>query len=436
MFSIPKQSLFLFSVLALAVCDVARAVAVRPRAPGSSFPELKLRQTNGTYTPVTGCRGGVADRRNIIELQENDPDIFDMFVRAMRDLQDDMENEDTSYYQVAGIHGFPYVGWQEDEDFTPPNPGRGYCTHGSAIFTTWHRPYLLLQEQLLCEKARDIAGAANGTYGAQRWQDAAERVRLPYWDWSASESESRIPDVMKQTSITVNGPEGPETFENPLFNYDFLNPQPPESRLGEETIRGGSDDQLAADFENRRLATLNLFTVDQYNQFSRDLEQIHNAVHGGVGGDMRAVARSSFDPIFYMHHTNVDRLMAMYQATHPGEVLTPAPRSPTYALGGPGPDDLDTRLYPFRHPDLSGWTSNDVATADSTFEYGYSYPEVPQGLGQQELIDFTTRRVRELYAPQPEEEEEAVVFKDAVKSGVAESKLFSPLWMHSCSVKV
>lgn len=44
-----------------------------------------------------------------------------------------------------GIHGYPYIPWQYPPDRTV-NPGLGYCTHSSAIFTTWHRPYLVLIE--------------------------------------------------------------------------------------------------------------------------------------------------------------------------------------------------------------------------------------------------------------------------------------------------
>lgn len=92
----------------------------------------------------------------------------------------------------------------------------------------------------------------------------------------------------------------------------------------------------------------------------------------------------------------------MYQASHPGVSLTPRPRSPTLALGGAGPDDLSTLLYPFRHPNRARWTSNDVVNAESIFAYGYSYPEVPQGLSTQDLQSFATEKVNELYAPQSE----------------------------------
>lgn len=73
-----------------------------------------------------------------------------------------MKSQDKlSWYQIAGnftfavwycpddtglgIHGKPFIAWDE-----APQEGKskdkGYCTHNSILFCTWHRPYLLLFE--------------------------------------------------------------------------------------------------------------------------------------------------------------------------------------------------------------------------------------------------------------------------------------------------
>jgi hypothetical protein len=56
----------------------------------------------------------------------------------------------------------------------------------------------------------------------------------------------------------------------------------------------------------------------------------HNAVHNAIGGDMNTAA-SPTDPLFFMHHANVDRLWYQWQEAHPNqnpsnmdEVLKPA----------------------------------------------------------------------------------------------------------------
>jgi tyrosinase len=57
------------------------------------------------------------------------------------------QNELTSYFQIGGIHGLPYVSWDaENPDPVSDNGWRGYCTHGSVLFPTWHRPYMMLYE--------------------------------------------------------------------------------------------------------------------------------------------------------------------------------------------------------------------------------------------------------------------------------------------------
>ena len=297
----------------------------------------------------------------------------------------------------TGIHGLPFEPWQYPPEATV-NDGLGYCTHSSSIFLTWHRPYLLLIEQLLWTEAKDIA---NGFSGADRtkYLAAADRVRIPYWDWSATGTQSRIPDALKETEIDVVKPSGPERIINPFNGYTFLNGPPAGSGMGPRTARGPNDDKLVETYPGRRQSTLDMFSRAQFNPASEQLEGIHGGVHVFIGGDMPIVPRSSFDPIFWLHHCNVDRLTAMYQATRPGVALSPRRRSPTFALGGEGPDDLNTRLFPFRHPNGAEWTSNDVSSAGSIHQYGYSYPEVPSGMAEDALRAFTIQKVNEAYGP-------------------------------------
>ena len=62
------------------------------------------------------------------------------------------------------------------------------------------------------------------------------------------------------------------------------------------------------------------------------LEGIHNGVHDwfdhSVKSTMNDVPIASTDPIFWMHHANIDRIWAMWQFNHPGQ----APNLPANAL--------------------------------------------------------------------------------------------------------
>lgn len=204
-----------------------------------------------------------------------------------------------------------------------------------------------------------------------------------------------MPPVVLEEFIAVvkPGSQASVRIRNPFYNYK-------RKDIGRNTVRASTAEvDLVSSFNQRKLSTSDLFSVSSYNEFSKNLENIHDLVHVDVGGDMADISNAAFDPIFWLHHCNVDRLMAMYQASHPNTYLTPQSRSPTFALHLPGTDDLSTPLYPFRHPNAKEWTSNDVKTAASIFKYGYSYPEVPPGLSDDALRKFTSQKANDLYGP-------------------------------------
>jgi tyrosinase len=103
----------------------------------------------------------------------------------------------------------------------------------------------------------------------------------------------------------------------------------------------------------------------------------------------------------WLHHVNVDRLTALYQAMHPDSYLTPFPDhygSYTLPGGGDHNDTLSTPLEPFS-TDTEGhfYTSSMV---QSLKEFGYSYPEI-QDWNQtpQELQAKVITQVNHLYGP-------------------------------------
>ena len=73
---------------------------------------------------------------------------------------------------------------------------------------------------------------------------------------------------------------------------------------------------------------------------------IHNRVHRWVGGSMQP-ASSPNDPVFWLHHCNVDRLWAQWQREHPAEQYHPqgTPATP----GRPGTTST-TRCSPGAAP--------------------------------------------------------------------------------------
>ena len=86
-------------------------------------------------------------------------------------------------------------------------------------------------------------------------------------------------------------------------------------------------------------------TVGSGGSNSNSIEAIHDDIHVYVGGNGQmgdpAVAGKvlfcaripfnshddviGFDPIFFLHHCNVDRLLSLWSALHPGVWVTPGP---------------------------------------------------------------------------------------------------------------
>jgi hypothetical protein len=66
-----------------------------------------------------------------------------------------------------------------------------------------------------------------------------------------------------------------------------------------------------------------LFNVPEYTPFTATLEQYHNnvhmfagGIHGGEVGTMGDISISPADPLFWLHHSNLDRLWARWQTNH------------------------------------------------------------------------------------------------------------------------
>lgn len=87
---------------------------------------------------------------------------------------------------------------------------------------------------------------------------------------------------------------------------------------------------------------------------------------------------SAFDPVFWLHHCNVDRLFAIWQAIYPNSWIEPEETEMETATIKSG-DILtgETQLKPF-HKNAAGdfWTST---TSRDVTAFGYTYPEIQGG---------------------------------------------------------
>jgi tyrosinase len=118
----------------------------------------------------------------------------------------------------------PFQQW-DNVTGTPGHEMMGYCPHTSSIFGSWHRPYLALFEQILHDRAMDVANEYPIGQARNKALEIADRIRLPYWDWAQNPpnaTEGVIPRSLCERMVTITSPNG--TFaevQNPLYRYDF-----------------------------------------------------------------------------------------------------------------------------------------------------------------------------------------------------------------------
>jgi len=150
------------------------------------------------------------------------------------------------------------------------------CMHNRIHFLSWHRMYLYWFERIL----RDATGD--------------DQFALPYWNYSTP--AKRILPVPFRTrgnplydaerSDSVNG--GQQPSETSIFDTSDAFAATNFTHTGNGTSFGGRGGQSPA----RGL-----------------IEQSpHNGVHLWIGGHMGAVATAALDPVFWLHHANIDRL--------------------------------------------------------------------------------------------------------------------------------
>lgn len=235
---------------------------------------------------------------------------------------------------------------------------------------------------------------------AAAYQAAAATWRTPYWDWAANPA---LPLVASTPNITVNGPSGQVTVPNPLWSYRWqqypLNsnwfPTSQDRNLWgwpqttrQPDSRGNSqinivDSNLADLAKSLKDSIYNVLTrVTDYNTMATtasrgaSFEAPHNDVHTTMYAVMAYLDYSAFDPIFMLHHCNIDRYIAMWQAINYNRTFQ------TVAVATNGQFSTvrgslvngDSPLRPF-YRDTNGnfHTGRSVA---NIAPFGYTYPEI------------------------------------------------------------
>jgi tyrosinase len=205
----------------------------------------------------------VYTRRNIYCLNAGSPEIraYRTAIKAMQQLPD---TDGTSWLAQANIHGA----------LTPP-PGMitDVCQHNTLFFLSWHRMYVYFFERIVRHKSGD------------------PKFALPYWAYSPTGRRDlprlfRHPANANNLLYTAN--------RNPSINAG----NPIQPQLVDAGLALG---QIA------------------FNPFTNSLNGTpHGMVHIAVGGGMSSFQQAARDPIFWLHHCNIDRLWELWLATGGG----------------------------------------------------------------------------------------------------------------------
>lgn len=242
-------------------------------------PMIGARSFEVKETVVAGPSptGQMRVRRNINSL--SDPQ-FDILMRAFKRLNN---ANSTFYLDFVNTHN---AVWQQ--------------VHFLPQFLPWHRAFLLRFEDMLIQEADDP------TFG------------VPYWNWCE--------DVTRRRDAPMWGPTRFGGWGDPVSTGPFSGTQwptisPDGTFTGRNLIRTNITDPRLVTTNERVLTNLRLAT---FGAFSQDLEAaIHGNMHiwvGGTQGQMGFIPNSVNDPVFWLHHCNIDRIWAQWQSLFPEQL--------------------------------------------------------------------------------------------------------------------
>ena len=242
-------------------------------------------------------------RFHIRRLQPEDiQDLRDAYA-ALYEISDTAVGDSRGFTAIARGHGF-------DQDL---------CHTDSRLFLTWHRAYIYAFEKTL--------------NGALQWKRGNPNIELtlPYWDWTQFDAAKDAPNGIPQVIDELNYTDAAgQTQPNPLASARSLYREVSQGLSGNDvwTVRYPAAFRTSipdlADDVARNLSN------PSFSGFSDDLNfGAHGAIHVDVGGtssqsalpggagDMRQVVSAAFDPIFWLHHSMIDKVWFDWQTAHP-----------------------------------------------------------------------------------------------------------------------
>ncbi len=182
--------------------------------------------------------------------------------KAIETMRKRPATDPTSWEFQAAMHG---------NTKKPPRNEWDQCQHNNAHFLSWHRMYLYFFERIVRKASGDPTFA------------------LPFWDYSAANGRV-LPKPFRQ----------PAKDSNPLF-----------TRFRDDQMNDGATLSNSEASSQKAFLAKNL--IGGTTSFQYLLEQApHGTVHMGVAGTkknwMGDFVTAGQDPLFWLHHCQIDRL--------------------------------------------------------------------------------------------------------------------------------
>eukprot|EP00118_Oscarella_pearsei_P021903 m.249175 g.249175 ORF g.249175 m.249175 type:complete len:861 (+) comp40300_c0_seq10:299-2881(+) len=293
---------------------------------------------NGTCTPKPKATIGRKELSSLTEAEQLQLRLVFQQLMA-RDDNVTTQGNDCTFFNIAKHHGY-FSSLSQHETTT--------CYQKR--FLPWHRLYMYEIEQ---------AG-----------QTVYPGFALPYWDFTkvfAADQKTPVLDVLPKlfTNATFYNPNTNKEEPNPLYSGYRVptvsglayKPDPNNNITRSDGTENGILDCV------RQQVCLVFQNYDTYDDFSRYIECPHNQIHNFVGGmfdySMTNQRWTGFDPLFYVFHSMIDRLWAIWERRNPDgdDTSTAIADSTTFSPWG------------------DQWTFAD--TKDYEQKMGYSYDDLP-----------------------------------------------------------
>jgi hypothetical protein len=215
------------------------------------------------------------------------------------------------------------------------------CPHGNWFFLPWHRVYTAHYE---CELIR-VLSADPVTQAAaaknQLFKFALDNFALPYWDWTVNPA---LP-----TEFIGKAADG-SSLDPKFLHEQFEDFSEARSMLTFDNSANGPVGRATID---RAMAITDFYGFGSFPSVGTNgpsdrrsqglLEQSpHNHIHATMGGIMGSFL-SPMDPIFWLHHCNVDRLWSMWMNKRLELKQNPMPYDPKVKvadLASPSPGSI------------------------------------------------------------------------------------------------